>query len=255
MNQYDLTGRNVVITGGAGGIGRAVASHMLKVGAVVELWDNSAENLSRAVKDLTAPKGRLFTRGLDITHEDDVTATASACLRERGRIDILVNNAGILGEVKPIWETSPNDFRRVLDVNLIGTYLMTRAIVGLMRKQEPCPYRGHVVNISSIQGKEGMAMAAAYSASKAGVISLTKSTAKEAAADKIIVTCITPAAAETAMAKELTPQRRADILAKIPMGRFVEVDEIARLVLWLCSEDCSFSTGGIFDISGGRATY
>jgi NAD(P)-dependent dehydrogenase (short-subunit alcohol dehydrogenase family) len=255
VNQYDLTKRNAIITGGAGGIGCSVARHMLEAGANVELWDISSESLSRAVVGLGAPKDRLSIRVLDITQEQDVAAAALECLRERERIDILVNNAGILGEVKPVWETDPEDFRRVLNVNLVGPYLMTRAIVGLMRKQKPRPHRGHIVNVSSIQGKEGMAMSAAYGASKAGVISLTKSTAKETATEDIIVTCITPSAAETAMATELSQQRRADILNRIPMGRFVNVDEVARLVLWLCTDDCSFSTGGIFDISGGRATY
>lgn len=255
MNRYDLSNRNAIITGGAGGIGCAVARHMLEAGASVELWDASADNLARAADAMNAPEGKVTTRTLDIAREGDVAAAASACLRERGRIDILVNNAGILGEVTPIWETTPENFRRVIDVNLVGPYLVTRAVVGLMRQQEARPLRGHVVNVSSIQGKEGMAMSAAYGASKAGVISLTKTVAKETARDGIIVTCVTPSAAETAMARELSPQRRADILARIPMGRFVETDEIARLVLWLCTDDCSFSTGGIFDISGGRATY
>ena len=157
--------------------------------------------------------------------------------------------------MKPIWEISPEDFRRVIEVDLVGAYLMMRKVVGLMRAQEPNPLRGSVVNVSSIQGKEGMQMAAAYSAAKAGMISLTKTVAKETAKDNIVVTCITPAAVETNMAKELRAARRADILARIPMGRFVEVDEVSRMVLWLAAGEVSFSSGGIFDISGGRATY
>jgi 3-oxoacyl-[acyl-carrier protein] reductase len=143
----------------------------------------------------------------------------------------------------------------VIEVNLVGTYLMTRAVVPVMLAQDDEPYRGRIVNISSVQGKEGLPFAAAYASSKAGVMALTKVVAKETASKGIVVTAITPAAALTAMADELTPQRRADILSRIPVGRFVEVEEIANLVAWLSSPDCSFSTGGIFDISGGRATY
>jgi 3-oxoacyl-[acyl-carrier protein] reductase len=191
-----------------------------------------------------------------------VEEAAQAAFASHGRIDILVNNAGVLGEVKPIWETTPENFQRVLQVNLFGTYLVTRSVVGLMRHQAPRstdagghPLRGHVVNIASIQGKEGMPMASAYSASKAGMIALTKSVARDTATDGIMVTAVTPSAAETAMAKEISAERRAEIMARIPMGRFVEVDEVARMVLWLSSDDCSFSTGGIFDLSGGRASY
>ena len=253
MNRYDLEGRTAIVTGGAGGIGSGLARHMLEAGATIELWDRDRGALSSVAKALASEN--IATRAVDITDAAAVDAATTACMRQHGRIDILVNNAGILGEVKPIWETSPDDFRRVIEVDLVGAYLMMRAVVGLMRAQEPRPLRGHVVNVSSIQGKEGMAMAAAYSAAKAGMISLTKTVAKETAKDGIVVTCITPAAAETSMAQELTAQRRADILARIPMGRFVEVDEIARMVLWLSAGEVSFSSGGIFDISGGRATY
>jgi 2-dehydro-3-deoxy-L-rhamnonate dehydrogenase (NAD+) len=253
VNRYDLRGRIAIITGGAGGIGTGLARHMLDAGATVELWDRDAGGLARAAQSLATEK--LATTTVDITDADAVGAAAAACARKHGRIDILINNAGILGEVKPIWETSPDNFRRVIEIDLVGAYLAMRAIVGLMRTQEPQPLRGHVVNVSSIQGKEGMAMAAAYSAAKAGLMALTKTVAKETAKDGIVVTCITPAAAETSMAQELTAERRADIVSRIPMGRFVELDEIARMVLWLCAGEVSFSSGGIFDISGGRATY
>jgi NAD(P)-dependent dehydrogenase (short-subunit alcohol dehydrogenase family) len=250
MNQYDLIDRTAVVTGGAGGIGLGIARHMLRAGAHVELWDTNAAALSEAASELDRPD-RLIAREVDITDGASVSRATDA---DR-RIDILVNNAGILGQVKPIWDSDPADFRRVIEVNLIGAYLATRAVVAHMRGQTGRPLRGHVVNIASIQGKEGMPLAGAYSASKAGLIALTKTVAKETARDGIIVTCVTPAAAETAMAKEITLERRAEIVGRIPMGRFVEVDEIARLVLWLSSDDCSFSTGGIFDLSGGRATY
>jgi 3-oxoacyl-[acyl-carrier protein] reductase len=250
MNSYDLSGRTAVITGGGGGIGRAIARHMLRAGARVELWDVDRSSLRGAASELAA-HGRVVEREVDVTDEASVARATGA---ER-RIDILVNNAGVLGEVKPIWDTDPADFRRVVEVNLIGAYLVTRAVVAHMRGRAEGPLKGHIVNVASIQGKEGMPLAGAYSASKAGLIALTKTVAKETAREGIVVTCVTPAAAETAMAREITPGRRAEIVGRIPMGRFAEVDEIARLVLWLSSEDCSFSTGGIFDLSGGRATY
>ena len=256
--RYDLSGRHAVVTGGAGGLGRGIARALIEAGASVELWDQDASSLTQALAELGR---RASQRQLDIRDVNAVEAAADAALSSHGRIDILINNAGVLGEVKPIWETTPENFQRVLQVNLFGAYLVTRAVVGRMLRQEPRrspdghPLRGHVVNIASIQGKEGMAMAAAYSASKAGLIALTKSVAKETAREGIIVTAVTPAAAETAMAREISAERRADILSRIPMGRFVEVPELARLVLWLSSDDCSFSTGGVFDLSGGRATY
>ncbi len=257
--RYDLTGRAAILTGGAGGLGRGIAQELLQAGASVELWDADADALAAAAAALGAG---VASRVVDVADRAAVDAATVAAFPEAGRIDILVNNAGVLGEVKPIWETSPENFQRVLQVNLFGAYLVTRAVVGRMRQQPAREaaagqhrLRGHVVNIASIQGKEGMALAAAYSASKAGLIALTKSVAKETARDGIIVTAVTPAAAETAMAKEISRERRADILGRIPMGRFVEVSEVARLVLWLSSDECSFSTGGIFDLSGGRASY
>jgi NAD(P)-dependent dehydrogenase (short-subunit alcohol dehydrogenase family) len=171
--------------------------------------------------------------------------------KEFGSVDILVNNAGILGPVAPLWEQEPAAFRRVIEVNLTGMYLVCRAIVPRMRKQKS----GRIVNVSSIQGKEGLARSGAYGISKAGVIGLTKILGKELAGDGITVNCVTPAAAETGMAKEITAERRAEIVARIPMGRFVETDEIAAMVAFLASEECSFSTGAAFDLSGGRATY
>lgn len=254
---YNLSGRFAIVTGGAGGLGLGIARALLDAGAGVELWDANTAGLAEAATELGAS-----IRTVDITDRSAVDRATAAAFSAHGRIDILINNAGVLGEVKPIWETSPEDFQRVLQVNLFGAYLVTRAVVGRMRQQAPRPsrvtphpLRGHVVNIASIQGKEGMASAVAYSASKAGLIALTKSVAKETARDGIIVTAITPAAAETAMAREISAERRADILGRIPMARFVEVEEVARMVLWLSSDECSFSTGGIFDLSGGRATY
>ena len=256
MNKYDLDGKVVVITGGAGGIGRAIARLLLKSNAKVSLWDLSGEALDAAARDLSS-----FGSGGPTKHRVDVTddaAIARALAADRsnfGRIDALINNAGILGEVKPIWEIDPADLRRVIEVNLISAFLCTRAVLPVMRAQQPQPHRGHIVNVASIQGKEGMPQAAAYSASKAGLMALTKSVAKEIAGEHIFVNCITPAAAETAMAQLITPERRAEIVGRIPMGRFATVEEIARMVAWLISDECSFSTGAVFDLSGGRASY
>ena len=253
MNRYALGRRSVIVTGGAGGIGRAVARQALDDGARVSLWDASAEALRAACAELGADD-RVRQRVVDVTHESAISRAFDEDSRHFGRIDAFVNNAGILGEVVPLWETSLDNFRRVIDVNLVGAYLCLRGALDVMRKQEPRPLRGHIVNVASIQGKEGMPRAAAYSAAKAGLIALTKTAGKEAATLGIIVNCITPAAAETAMAKELTDERRSEIVGRIPMGRFVDVAEIARMVAFLCSDDCSFSTGAVFDISGGRAT-
>lgn len=252
MNAYDLKGKRAIVTGGAGGFGVGIARALLAGGASVELWDLQDAALAAACAELGGQ--RVSARVVDIT-DDAQVERAVAAVAEGGRIDALVNNAGVLGEVKPIWETTPTDFRRVLEVNLVGSYLVARAVVARMLAQEAAPMRGHVVNMSSIQGKEGMPLAGAYAASKAALLALTKTLAKETAREKIVVTAVTPAAAETAMAKLLTPERRAEIEGRIPAGRFVEVEEVARLVAWLCTDDCSFSTGGVFDISGGRATY
>ena len=256
MNAYDLTGKVMIVTGGAGGIGRAVASLAIANGARVSLWDQSEADLLHAVDGLNRNGvDRASFQVVDVTNEQAVARALADDVAIHGRIDALVNNAGILGEVLPLWETDPANFRRVIEVNLIGAYLCSRAVLKQMLGQPRTPLRGHVVNVASIQGKEGMPRAGAYSASKAALIALTKTAAKETAESGITVNCVTPAAAETAMARELSAQRRAEILNRIPMGRFVEVEEIARMIAFLCSDDCSFSTGAVFDISGGRATY
>ncbi|MEO8739162.1 MAG: SDR family NAD(P)-dependent oxidoreductase [Casimicrobiaceae bacterium] len=256
MNRYDLTGKNAIVTGGAGGFGTAIARLLVASGAVVSLWDSSADGLEETVASFDRERAaRLTGRCVDITDADAVQAAADEDRARFGRIDVLVNNAGILGPLLPLWEISPADMRRVLEVNLVGAYLCMRTVLPIMRAQEARPHRGHVVNVASIQGKEGMPMSGAYSASKAGLISLTKSAGKELAQDAIYVNCITPAAAATAMFRLITPERREDILRRIPMGRLVEVDEVAQMVAWLASDDCSFSTGAVFDLSGGRATY
>jgi NAD(P)-dependent dehydrogenase (short-subunit alcohol dehydrogenase family) len=240
-----------VVTGGARGIGLAIARRLAGRGARVAIWDRDAAEARKAAEALGADHLAL---ACDIAEEAQVEAAAEATWRAFGAVDGLVNNAGILGPVAPLWELAAADFRRVIEVNLTGTFLVCKTCVARMLKQDG-PDRGRIVNVASIQAKEGMPLAAAYAASKAGVVALTKTLGKELAQAGILVNCITPAAAETDMAREITPARRAEILGRIPMGRFVEVDEIAAMVEWLLSPDCSFSTGAIFDLSGGRATY
>jgi len=250
MNAIDLKRRVAIVTGGAQGIGRAIAERMLGSGATVILWDVDATQLEKARAELSA-RGSVDTARVELTDAAAVEAAAGAAMQRHGRIDIAVNNAGITGGNAPTWELSPDVWRRVLEVNLTAPYLVCRAVVPHMAKAG----WGRIVNIASIAGKEGNPNAAHYSASKAGLIALTKSLAKELATKGVLVNAVTPAAAKTAMFAQMTQQHIDFMLSKIPMGRFVEVDEIAALVTWLASEDCSFSTGAVFDISGGRATY
>jgi 3-oxoacyl-[acyl-carrier protein] reductase len=250
VNNIDLAGRKAVVTGGARGIGLAIAARFMKSGAEVCLWDVDAAALQAAAREL-APAGKALERAVDVTDPAAVAAAAQATAAQMGRIDILVNNAGISGMNKPTWEYPVEEWRRVLDINLSGPFLCSRAIVpGMIARKY-----GRIVNIASIAGKEGNPNAVAYSASKAGLIGLTKSLGKELAQSGVLVNCITPAAARTDIFKQMTEQQIAYMLSKIPMGRFVDVTEIAALAAWLASEDCAFSTGGVFDISGGRATY
>jgi 3-oxoacyl-[acyl-carrier protein] reductase len=241
----------VVVTGGARGIGLAVARRVAGSGTRVALWDRDAPAADAAARSLG--DGHIAI-GCDVADEASVAAAAEKTWRTFGTVGGVVNNAGILGPVAPLWQHKAADFRNVIDVNLIGTFLVSKACVERMRAQ-PGPERGRIVNVSSIQAKEGMPMAAAYAASKAGIVSLTKTLGKELAREGILVNCVTPAAAETDMAREITAERRAEILARIPMGRFLDPDEIAAMVAWLLSAECSFSTGAVFDLSGGRATY
>ena len=257
MNEYDLGGKTAIVTGGAGGFGVAIARRLAVSGAAVCLWDVDSDALRAAEGAVGASAPRVTSRRVDVTDADAVehALAAERTASSSGRIDILVNNAGILGETSPVWDADPVDVRKVFDVNVMGAFLCLRAVTRVMRQQAPRPHRGHIVNVASIQGKEGMPYSAAYSMSKAALIGLTKSVAKELAHEKIYVNCITPAAAETAMAKLISAERKADILARIPIGRLVHVDEVARMVAWLVSADCSFATGAVFDLSGGRATY
>ena len=250
MNQIDLKGRVAVITGGAQGIGYATAERMLQSGASVVLWDIDAPVLVSA-KESLGKLGRVGGAQLELTDDAAVAKATAQAVAEFGRIDILVNNAGITGGNAATWELAPEMWRRVVEVNLIAPYLTCRAVVPQMRKQG----WGRIVNVASVAGKEGNPNASHYSASKAGLIALTKSLAKETATKGILVNAVAPAAAKTAIFATMTQQHIDFMLGKIPMGRFVEVQEIAAGICWLASEDCSFTTGSVLDLSGGRATY
>ena len=250
MNQIDLGGRRAVVTGGAQGIGRAVAERCLASGAAVALWDRDAQLVASTAAEL-ARHGAVHPVRVDIADATDVEAAAASTMEALGGIDILVANAGIAGPNAPLWQYPIDAWREILDINLTGMFLCCRAIVPAMIRQN----YGRIVTVASIAGKEGNPNAAAYSASKAGVIALTKSLGKELAGHDIAVNCITPAAAKTGIFDQLTPEHIEFMLAKIPRGRFLMVDEAASLVAWLASEDNSFTTGAVFDLSGGRATY
>jgi len=250
MNQIDLNGRVAVITGGAQGIGLATSQRLLKSGAQVLLWDVDPVQLATAVQSLSE-SGAVRGEAVELTDDAAVAAATSSALRHEGRIDILVNNAGITGGNATTWELDPAVWRRVVEVNLIAPYLTCRHVVPTMLARG----WGRIVNIASVAGKEGNPNASHYSASKAGLIALTKSLAKEVATQGVLVNAIAPAVARTAMFAQMQQSHIDYMLGKIPMGRFVEVDEIAAMVAWLSSEDCSFSTGAVFDITGGRSTY
>jgi 3-oxoacyl-[acyl-carrier protein] reductase len=250
MNVIDLNNRTAIITGGARGIGFAAAQKMLASGAAVALWDLDAAALTKAAAALKGG-GRVHAAIVDVTDEASIAGAVETLIRDAGKIDILVNNAGITGGNAPLWELKPEAWRRVVEVNLIGPYLVCRAVVPHMIAAG----YGRIVNIASIAGKDGNPNASHYSASKAGLIGLTKSLAKELATKGILVNAVTPAAAKTEMFDQMTQAHIDYMLSKIPMNRFLEVGELAAMIAWLSSSDCSFSTGAVFDISGGRAVY
>jgi 2-dehydro-3-deoxy-L-rhamnonate dehydrogenase (NAD+) len=250
MNRIDLEGRAVVITGGARGIGYAVAQRALNSGASVALWDVDAERLESSRAEL-AELGKVSAAVVELTDEASVNKAVEQTLAAHGSIDVLINCAGITGGNGTTWELEPDVWRRVIDVNLIGPYLTCRAVVPQMLKQG----YGRIVNIASVAGKEGNPNASHYSASKAGLIGLTKSLGKELATKNILVNAVTPAAAKTEIFASMSQQHIDYMLSKIPMNRFLLPEEAASLILWLSSEDCAFSTGSVFDLSGGRATY
>jgi len=244
----DLAGKNAVVTGGAQGIGRAIVERFLASGAAVAIWDRDKALADKAAGAL---RGKVTTFAVDVTNYAEVERARDDTGKALGRVDILVNNAGVAGPNVPTWEYPLQAWRDVLSINLDGPFYCCRALAPLMIAQN----YGRIVNIASIAGKEGNPNAPAYSASKAGVIALTKSLGKELASYDIAVNCITPAAAKTAIFDQMTQQHIDFMLSKIPRGRFVTVEEIAALAAFCASADCSFTTGAVFDISGGRATY
>jgi len=258
VNGYDLRGRVAVITGGASGIGLAIARRLAASGARLSLWDASADALSAAtdprddvILSLSKDEPKPHTAHIDVRDYAAVERARDATLAAFGKIDILVTSAGITGPNVTTWEYPLEGWRDVLDVNLTGTFYCLRAVAEPMRAAN----YGRIVTIASVAGKEGNPNAVAYSASKAGVIALTKSLGKELATTGIRVNTVTPAAVESPMFAQMTQSHIDYMLSKIPMNRFGTADEIASLVAWLCTEECSFSTGAVFDLSGGRATY
>ncbi len=242
-----LKNQIAIITGAATGIGLACAHRLAKDGAKIALWDIDAEKAQSAAAQI--PVAEAFQ--VDVADEASVMAARDATLNAFAKVDILVNSAGIAGSVAPVDEMNADDWRRVLDINLTGTFLTNKAVLPTMKTQD----YGRIVNIASVAGKEGNPNAAHYAASKAGVIGFTKAIGKEIATQNIAVNCITPAAANTEILNQMTPEFVAYMKSKIPKDRFVEVDEIANMVAWMASPECSFTTGAVFDISGGRATY
>jgi 3-oxoacyl-[acyl-carrier protein] reductase len=249
-NSIDLNGRVAVITGGAQGIGRAIVERFAKSGADIAIWDRDFQ-LAKNTAEEIANTTRIAAFGVDVRDYADVARARDETLKSFERIDILVNNAGIAGPNVTTWEYPLEAWREVMAINLDGPFHCCRAVAPTMIAQN----YGRIVNIASIAGKEGNPNAPAYSASKAGVIALTKSLGKELAGKDIAVNCITPAAAKTAIFDQMTQAHIDFMLSKIPRGRFVTVDEIAALAAFCASAECSFTTGAVFDISGGRATY
>ena len=248
MNKIDLDGRCAAVTGAAQGIGRAIAERLLASGAEVALWDQDADLLAQTCGELG---NKAHAVAMDVTDPASVADALAATTGALGGLHIMVNNAGIAGMNAPVADYPIEEWSRVLEVDLNGVFYCCRAAVPVMQAQD----YGRIVNIASIAGKEGNANASAYSAAKAGVIALTKSLGKELAETGIRVNCVTPAAAKTRIFDQMTQEHIDFMLSKIPIGRFVQVEEIASLVAWLASEDCAFSTGAVFDVSGGRATY
>ena len=250
MNQIDLNNKSAVVTGGAQGIGLAIAERLLSSGASVSLWDRD-KTLLHETADILASKGRVETAIMDVTDLDSVKDSAAGVRDAFGSIDILVCNAGIAGPTVKVWEYPPEEWQQVIDIDLTGVFNCLHAVSPIMIEQN----YGRIVNVASVAGKDGNPNAAPYSAAKAGVIALTKSLGKELAGYDIAVNCITPAAAKTRIFDQISEEHIQYMLSKIPRNRFLKVEEAASMVAWLCSEENSFTTGGVFDLSGGRSTY
>ena len=250
MNQIDLKNRKAVITGGAQGIGLAIAERVLDSGASVSLWDRD-EYLLKETSDSLSTKGTVQPVAMDVTDLESVSNAAKTTKELLGAIEILVCNAGIAGPTAKIWEYPPEEWQQVIDIDLTGVFNCLHVVSPMMIDQN----YGRIVNVASVAGKDGNPNAAPYSAAKAGVIALTKSLGKELAGYDIAVNCITPAAAKTRIFDQISEDHIQYMLSKIPRNRFLKVEEAASMVAWLCSEENSFTTGGVFDLSGGRSTY
>ena len=248
MNQLDLKGRHAVVTGGAAGLGFAISQRLLASGATVTWWDRDAEAMAAAGKQLGQDVQMV---AMDVGDHASVAGAVRQTLAKHASIDVLVNCAGVTGPNAKVWDYPVDAWSQVMQVNLNGLFYCCREVVPIMQRGG----YGRIVNIASVAGKEGNPNASAYSASKAAVIALTKSLGKELADTGIRVNCVTPAAVKTAIFDQMSQEHIQFMLSKIPMARFGEPGEIAAMVAWLCSEDCSFSTGAVFDLSGGRATY
>ena len=248
VNQLNLQSRHAVITGGATGLGFAIAKRSLHSGASVSLWDKDAAALEKAVAEL-GPRAYAVT--VDIGQADSVDKAVESTPKNHPRIDVLVNSAGITGPNVKLWDYPADAWAQVININLIGLFTCCKAVLPNMRQNN----YGRIVNIASVAGKDGNPNASAYSASKAGVIALTKSLGKELADTGVRVNCVTPAAVKTAIFDQMSPEHIAFMLSKIPMNRFGTPEEVAAMVCWLSTEECSFSTGAVFDLSGGRSTY
>ena len=250
MNEIDLKNKAAVVTGGAQGIGLAIAERLLKSGASVCLWDRDHVLVEETANSL-ASKGKVEIAVMDVTDLDSVKAATQKTIDTLGSIDILVCNAGIAGPTVKVWEYPPEDWQQVIDIDLTGVFNCLHSVAPVMIEQN----YGRIVNVASVAGKDGNPNAAPYSAAKAGVMALTKSLGKELAAYDISVNCITPAAAKTRIFDQISQEHIDYMLSKIPRNRFLKVEEAASMVAWLCSAENSFTTGGVFDLSGGRSTY
>ena len=248
MHQFDLKNKTAVITGGAQGFGLDIAKKFLLFGAKVFIWDIDENELIKATKEINNPN--LEYNLVDVSNFEEIESTVKKIV-SNNKIDILINNAGITGPTAELWNYNNDDWKKIIEINLYGTFYCCKVIVPYMLKQK----YGRIVNIASVSGKDGNVNASAYSSAKAGVIGLTKSLGKELATYNIAVNAVTPAGAKTRILNQMSKEHVQRMLSKVPRGRFLEVDELSSLICWLSSEENSFSTAAVFDISGGRSTY
>ena len=249
MNKLDMQGRSAIVTGGASGIGEATIRRMAESGANVAIWDMNEDAMARIAGSIKSVK--THTCKVDVSRLDQVEAAFKSTLGAFGKVDALVNSAGVAGVNVVVWEYPADEWRRVVDINLNGTFYTCRTVAAHMKANG----YGRIVNISSVAGKEGNPTASAYSAAKAGVIALTRSLGKELATDGVLVNAVTPTTVKTPILEQVSQAHIDYMKSKIPMGRLGEPEELAAMITWLCTEDCSFSTAAVFDASGGRTTY